>query len=210
MNSLFAYKTLLIAAALVLATLTVKHLTISDIPLMTGRNDAMSASKTPLKQSQKPVPPEKKQEQPVVTKPMTATKPLAPSGASAIQPKYTREWKGSYSGIKKPKQLIIRDTDSWEKMWREFTSNRPIRIITPAVDFSHSMIIVLALGEKPNDQYRVTIHSVAEKQSGSIIYYSVTKPTDNTPETAGFPSQPYHIKVVPALRTPIQFKQINS
>lgn len=171
MNSTYAYKSLLIGLIIILMTVIIKNITDRTEP----------GSEVPV-------------EVPVVS--FAEPTGLQKSLPMAIKPKYTREWKGSYCGIKKSLKRVVKDFDTWEKLWVQFISNQQYMVTVPEVDFTKKMVVVLTMGEKQNDRYQIAIKSMNMKKNTLIISYTETKPSPSEKSLRTIPSQPYHLKVV--------------
>jgi len=128
--------------------------------------------------------------------------------SSAVKSKYQWEWKGSYCGIKEPLKMIVTNIEQWENIWRMFTSNKIQKILTPEVDFTQKMILVLTMGEQQGSGYWISVDSTQEKGKNLIVFYRENKPEVKNQDAGIIPSQPYHMKVIPRNLTTIKFKQI--
>src|SRR5688500_18511049 len=61
-----------------------------------------------------------------------------------------------FSGYEERARRVIRDRDTWLRVWLRVTttaSSRPV----PQVDFDRNMIIFAAMGTKPNTGYQIEI-----------------------------------------------------
>lgn len=186
MDSTYAYKGLLIGLIIILMTVIIKNIT---------RDRTEPGSEVPVVSFAEPVTPI-----PTITtesiKPAAEPTELQKSLPMVIKPKYTREWKGSYCGIKKSLKRVVKDFDTWEKLWVQFISNQPYMVTVPEVDFTKNMVVVLTMGEKQNDRYQIAIKSMNMKKNTLIISYTETKPSPSEKSLRTIPSQPYHLKVV--------------
>lgn len=183
MNSIFAYKSIVIACAIVIIFIIIKK----------------------LNQDELPVPPPSLQ---IVEATGPAVVIETEESSEQIKPLYTKAWKGSYCGITQPRTIAVRDKDTWEKIWLEFTQDRPRRIFLPQVDFSKNTVIVLTMGEKQRDGYGIRIDSILQQGDVLIVTYKETQPDLSVLPATDFPCQPYHLKVTPYTAPKIQFKKL--
>ncbi len=89
-----------------------------------------------------------------------------------------------YAGIGDPMRAVIRDSTAWRQLWDRI--NRPFvpPPSLPAIDFGREMIVVAALGSRPNGGYDVVIESAEQDSVGLQISVRVATPA------AGCPSPP--------------------
>lgn len=218
MDNTFAYKCLLIAILILIISYSLKKLMVITPPAspQTISRPAPVPARTPLqekpieKTAELPVLPDKQAVLPVETtsKKMEASPlPDKHPPAQGIQSKYTWEWKGTYGGIPDKVFTIIRDQNTWDRLWSRFTLHRPYKILTPKVDFSKNMVVVLIMGEQPDSGYRIGIGSVKKEGDSTVITYYQAQPADAPGQPPVIPSQPYHIKVLPVLPAPYVFKR---
>lgn len=64
------------------------------------------------------------------------------------------------SGIDAGREEVIRDPEAWERAWREIHARRTPAAALPAVDFSRQMLLLVALGERPDGCHDVEIAGV--------------------------------------------------
>ena len=81
-------------------------------------------------------------------------------GATAFSP---------YAGIGDPLRAVIRDSVAWRELWTRI--NRPFvpAPALPTIDFAREMIVVAALGSRPNAGYDVVIESAEQDSAGIQI-----------------------------------------
>jgi hypothetical protein len=112
----------------------------------------------------------------------------------------------SYAGIDDPIRTVIRDSTAWRQIWQQI--NRPFlpRPALPAVDFGREMIVVAALGSRPNGGYDVVIESAEQDSAGIQISVRVATPAAGCPVAATM-TQPVDLARVPASDQPVRFRE---
>ena len=98
--------------------------------------------------------------------------PITPIGPKRSGPRtsYT-----AFSSIGDRLRLVIRDSDAWREIWKRI--HEPISELPPlpAVDFSHEMIVVAAMGSRPSGGYAIIIDSARELENKlEIVVRSVS------------------------------------
>lgn len=64
------------------------------------------------------------------------------------------------SGIDAGREEVIRDAEAWARAWREIHARRSPAAPLPEVDFSRQMLLLVALGERPDGCHDVEIAGV--------------------------------------------------
>lgn len=118
-------------------------------------------------------------------------------GATAFSP---------YAGIADPMRAVIRDSTAWRELWQRI--NRPFlpAPALPAIDFGREMIVVAALGARPNGGYDVVIESAEQDSAGIQISVRVATPASGCPTTAVM-TQPVDLARVPVSDQPVRFRE---
>jgi hypothetical protein len=65
-------------------------------------------------------------------------------------------------GIAERVQLVIRDRDEFDKLWKQINRLGSYKPPLPEVDFSREMIVVAAMGQQPSSSYEIIIDSACE------------------------------------------------
>jgi PrcB C-terminal len=112
----------------------------------------------------------------------------------------------SYAGIDDPIRAVIRDSTAWRQLWEQI--NRPFvpQPALPAVDFGREMIVVAALGSRPNGGYDVVIEGAEQDSTGIQISVRVASPAAGCPVAATM-TQPVDLARVPASDQPVRFRE---
>ncbi|MFH1379861.1 MAG: protease complex subunit PrcB family protein [bacterium] len=214
MKSQFAYKSIIIAFIIVIISITIKKMNQDTNYLKPDIKPIVNADRSPtiqtINDTDKPI-----HSQPESTEAASLPSEITPTAPQSdrdkyppINPIYTREWKGSYCGLTKAYQTIIRDAENWENIWTVFTRDRPRRVLIPQIDFSKNSVVVLCMGSQQSSGYSIHIDSVEKTDDSITVYYTETRPNPDNQQSAPLPSQPYHLKVIPYTAAHIQFKKI--
>ncbi len=118
-------------------------------------------------------------------------------GATAYSP---------YAGIRDPMRAVIRDSTAWRELWDRI--NRPF-VPTPAlppIDFEREMIVVAALGARPNAGYDIVIEGAEHDSAGLQILVRVAAPAPGCPVSTAM-TQPIDLARVPVTDEPIRFRE---
>jgi PrcB C-terminal len=118
-------------------------------------------------------------------------------GATAFSP---------YAGIGDPLRAVIRDSTAWRELWTRI--NRPFvpAPALPPIDFGREMIVVAALGSRPNAGYDVVIESAEQDSAGIQISVRVASPAAGCPVATAM-TQPIDLARVPVTDQPIRFRE---
>jgi hypothetical protein len=101
------------------------------------------------------------------------------------------------NGYDRPVRAVIRDQESWQAAWTKlYIGMSPAPPAPPAVDFSRSAVILVALGARPSGGYDITISRVA--RDAGVVYVEVTStsPGDRCGTTLAL-TRPVDIVAVP-------------
>lgn len=81
-----------------------------------------------------------------------------------------------YSGIRAPRQGVVRDSTGWRQLWDEIHANATPAPELPPVDFSRDMVIVAALGGQPTGGYDVLLKSAVLDDTALTIAVATRHP----------------------------------
>lgn len=106
------------------------------------------------------------------------------------------ETKGSRSGVKQPKQAVVRDAKAFQALWKEHTSatEQPL----PTVDFKKYDVVAVFAGSKSTGGYEVAIEGVTVKGKVAVVQATLYKPAPGAMTTQAF-TAPYAFRAVPKL-----------
>lgn len=69
-------------------------------------------------------------------------------------------YRGERSGFPDALRLVVRDSASWQLVWRQLMVARPDTAAAPAVDFRREMVVVAALGLRAQGGHAIAVDSV--------------------------------------------------
>lgn len=67
------------------------------------------------------------------------------------------------SGLREPRNLVVRDAPAWAAMWRRITAAHGAPPPPPAIDFGREMLLIAAMGTQPSGGYRIRIERVLDQ-----------------------------------------------
>lgn len=131
--------------------------------------------------------------------------PLAPKPCPTCE--QTRFSFISYSAITEPLQVVIKDGESWKKIWEKIHCRvtSPVPPV-PEIDFSREMVAVVGLGTRPTGGYGIVIHNAFEKDGKVAIIVRKQKPGTNCFTTQAL-TQPVDIVRLPRIEKPVEFRE---
>jgi len=113
-----------------------------------------------------------------------------PSSANAIA--FTEISKQTFSGLEKPENVFIDNTEDWARFWRRANSGTTPMPESPGIDFSKTIVIATCMGIKNSGGYQTEI--VGTKVAGETVYVSIenTSPGTGCMATMAI-TYPYHV-----------------
>jgi len=120
--------------------------------------------------------------------------------------------KGSTSGVKEAKNLVIKSNEEFEDIWNEVYSTRPAIPPLPEIDFGEGDVLAVFNGEKPNACYDISIKEIQVVSGGMahlhdspegitidewIAFVVKTEPGENS-VCAQMITQAFHLAAVPS------------
>jgi hypothetical protein len=117
----------------------------------------------------------------------------APYGASASGLELRRIGQWTHTGIAESRRQVIRDANSWAQFWAELGVGE-----RPAVDFSRSMVVAVAAGQRSSGGYEIAVKRVTQAGGELTIEVEETAPGPNCVTTSVL-SQPVDVVTVPAV-----------
>jgi hypothetical protein len=100
--------------------------------------------------------------------------------------------KGYRSGIRAPLQMVIRNQDEWNAIWKRHSSVDANPALAPIVDFDREMVVGIFLGEKSTGGYEVEIVRAERRDSSLYFYYREESPPSGAIVTQAL-TQPFHL-----------------
>lgn len=112
--------------------------------------------------------------------------------------------KGTFGNTDIEKQnLVIRDYDAFERVWKELYEGRNPVPEMPVIDFESEMVVAAFLGKKPHGGYTVEISDMVLSDKLGVKVIS-TKPGDDCMLTMAI-TAPYHLVKVPKVEGSAKF-----
>lgn len=83
----------------------------------------------------------------------------------------TRIIQDSFSAIKEPRKVVIRDAEALEKLWNEHFDGRGRVMAPPKVDFTKEMVVGVFLGDGKSGCHSVTITGARRENGKGVVDY---------------------------------------
>jgi hypothetical protein len=112
-------------------------------------------------------------------------------GAGDLEVRRVGQW--SHTGIGEARRMVIRDANGFAELWSELGAGD-----RPEVDFTRTVVVVAAAGERPTGGYEIAIERVARADSQLTIQVVETAPGPNCVTTGGA-TQPVDVVVIPGV-----------
>jgi hypothetical protein len=93
----------------------------------------------------------------------------------AAQLPFTRLLSAPTSGFTEPAQLVIRDLNGFNATWITLHQGVALTPI-PSVDFSQTMVVVLALGPRQTGGFAIHFDSITVQADIAIVHYTINTP----------------------------------
>jgi PrcB C-terminal len=110
----------------------------------------------------------------------------------------------SYSGYREPKHLVVRDSGTWAEVWKQLWTWQSPEPDLPAIDFDREMVLVAALGERPNSGYSILIESARATVDQLTVSVRVESPGTGCGVLTVM-TEPVDVVSVPRLDVGVQF-----
>ncbi len=126
---------------------------------------------------------------------------------------FTTIARGTDSGYESASQMVIDNSQQWNNVWQQHTSNTEPPPPLPPVDFTRHSVVAVFAGEQPTGGYSVEILSAetngSQTQDKQAIAITVQhrQPSDGDFVTEAF-TYPYHIIRIPKIDGRAVFKQV--
>jgi hypothetical protein len=114
--------------------------------------------------------------------------------------------KGSQSGVRERKFVVVKGEDDWKALWNSHTSISVPPKEPPLADFYTEMIVAVFSGEKATGGYGIEITRIEEdsaKQALNVFVHE-SNPPPGTMVTQVL-TQPHHIVKLTRIELPITF-----
>lgn len=123
-----------------------------------------------------------------------------PSGAQPRSLAY-----GYHSGLTDPSQVVVRDAEAFDALWKRNNATRIPAPEKPEVDFEKEMVLFVALGQRPTGGYGVRIEKTHEEGDKLVVEAVETKPAEGALVPMAL-SSPYDLAAVPRFDGEVVFK----
>lgn len=114
--------------------------------------------------------------------------------------------KGSQSGVRERKFVVIKSDSEWKALWISHESLAPPPKETPPVDFQTEIVVAVFSGEKRTGGYGIEITGIEEDSTKHVVQVFVR---ESKPPTGAIMTQnlthPYHIVKVTRSELPVTF-----
>ena len=117
------------------------------------------------------------------------------------------------AGIWDELRIVIRDRETWDSVWKRIccTSDPLFRnpstslLPLPEIDFSREMIVVAAMGRRPNGGYRIIVNSAHERDNRLEVEVQNISTCGPTPQMF---TAPVDIVRLPKTDLPVTFREV--
>ena len=117
--------------------------------------------------------------------------------------------KGSQSGVVEPRQTVIKDKASLERLWREHQlGNQPQRP-APEIDFAREIVIFVAMGQQSSGGFTIEIVNVEASQRRLRILFQRKGPPPDAMTTQAL-TAPFEIVAIPKSDLRPEFVEIKA
>jgi len=112
---------------------------------------------------------------------------------------------GPLSDIGTARQVVVRDQDQWQALWREHGVTK----VPPTVDFAQNLVAGVFLGSRPSSGYKVEVTRAYLDGQDLVVEYRVEKPAQGA-MTAPIMTSPYILLLLPAHPGPVRFVDVSA
>ena len=111
-----------------------------------------------------------------------------------------------HSGIAEKRRELVRDQESWARLWSEIHRGQDSAGQPPPVDFSRQMLILAALGTRPTGGFAVKVRGVSTRGEQLEVVVLESCPAQGAMVTAAL-TQPVEVVRVARLSQTPTFKE---
>jgi hypothetical protein len=109
----------------------------------------------------------------------------------------------TYSGYSQPQRFVVKDSATMALVWETIYRNVSSRPDMPLVDFTHYMVLVVALGTRPTTGWDILLDSAVAGSNGLVVYDRIGSPTGGA--VLQVITAPVDVGVVPRMIGPVEF-----
>lgn len=128
---------------------------------------------------------------------------IVAAGDGGQQP--ATSWMGNRSSMTEPQEVVIRNSEDWQKLWSQIHGTLEPMPSVPTIDFSTHMVVGYFLGQRSSGGYSVSIEEVLETGDAITVTLTTTRPGRNSIVSQALTS-PYAIQAIPKNDKNVIFK----
>jgi hypothetical protein len=117
-------------------------------------------------------------------------------GARPVQYDAVSQGDGAASGLTDRADYVIRTKGQWRRMWAALNERVTPTPARPAVDFRHSMLLLVTLGREPTSGYAIAVTGVS-KGTGRLVADVEERSPGSNCFVAQHVTAPYQVVRVP-------------
>jgi hypothetical protein len=110
-----------------------------------------------------------------------------------------------YSGVSEPTERVVQDRATFRRLWDETQSIRTPKPEPPEIDFARESVVVVALGTRPTDGYRIRVENIQERTGAVEVTVGKYAPGQNCLSTQAI-TKPIAIARMPRTTKPAIFR----
>jgi hypothetical protein len=120
-----------------------------------------------------------------------------------------------YGGLAQPEYRVVNSREEWEELWRELeprTSREQGQTspnTLPDIDFQQSVLIIAAMGTRPNGGYSVEISSLVETPQRIVVTVAEQSPGAKCASTQSI-THPIAIVTTAWTQKPLEFEFVRT
>jgi hypothetical protein len=82
----------------------------------------------------------------------------------------------AFTAYQRPLERVLTDSAALDSAWALLYQGKTPLKARPVVDFTRSMVLLLALGSRPSTRFAIALDSVRQQRSGMAVYYTELEP----------------------------------
>jgi hypothetical protein len=113
------------------------------------------------------------------------------------------------SDVQEARRLVIRDRETWARIWAELQGPQTTPVALPEADFARELVLVAALGRKPTSGYSVEFGTI--RTDGDALEVQVKKEAPGLKcGTAQVLTSPYAVAKTARTDDPVKFIELET
>ncbi|HYR07775.1 MAG TPA: protease complex subunit PrcB family protein, partial [Longimicrobium sp.] len=113
------------------------------------------------------------------------------------------------SGFGEQARLVVTGQAEWETAWRRVWEGHSPVPAAPAVDFEREVVLVAAMGSRPNGGHHIQVKQAAAQADRVVVRVVETSPGKACFTTAAF-TEPVDVVKLPRTPLPIEFQTVKA